>query len=96
MVAGRPVVCTRAGGLPEIVADGETGILSDPGDVGGLVASIRGLFSAPDTCRRMGLAGHERARDLFSRERFVARIMAIYGQLIGSEQTGLLARGVRA
>jgi glycosyltransferase involved in cell wall biosynthesis len=58
---GRPVAATRAGGIPEIVWDGETGLLSAVGDGEGLGASIVALLSDPVRAARLGAAGRERA-----------------------------------
>ena len=68
MSLGRAVVASRAGGLPEVVADGETGLLTDVGDAAGLAAALTALLSrsrAPggDGRRRSRARGalHERA-----------------------------------
>jgi len=58
MRAGLPIIATNVGGLPEIVEDGETGILIPPNDVRALVNAIRSL--SPERLRQMGLAAAER------------------------------------
>lgn len=62
MGAGLPVVATRVGGVPEVVQDGVTGILVEPGDTAALAAAIGRLAGDADLRRRMGEAGRERAR----------------------------------
>jgi glycogen(starch) synthase len=67
----RPIVATRAGGLPEIVVDGATGLLIDKDDVGGLAEAVASLLEHPADATRMGTAGRERCRTHFSWERCV-------------------------
>ncbi len=63
MAAGRPVVATAVGGVPELVADGDTGYLIEPGDVGGFAAAVARLLADSELARRMGERGAERARE---------------------------------
>ena len=77
MAVGKPVAGFSGGGVPEMVVDGETGLLCRPGDVDGL-ASVFGRLAEDDDLRcRMGEAGRHRARDLFSVERHVDRMEAV-------------------
>ena len=62
MAAGRPVVAYRTGGVPEMVADGTTGILVEPGDVDGLARGLVELARDEALRRRMGEAAAARAR----------------------------------
>lgn len=57
MAAGRPVVAYRSGGVPEMVTDGKTGLLVEPGDVEGLAAGLVRLAADEGLRRRMGKAG---------------------------------------
>jgi glycosyltransferase involved in cell wall biosynthesis len=77
MVVGKPVAGYSGGGVPEMVMDGETGLLCAPGDAHGLAASFRRLAGDDDLARRMGEAGRLRARELFSVERHVDRMEAL-------------------
>ena len=61
MFAGLPVVSTPVGGIPEMVLDGETGILVPPGDDVAIGEAIERLLRDDDLRRRMGRAGYERA-----------------------------------
>jgi len=79
MAAGLPVVATRGGALPEVVVDGETGILVDRGDTDGLAAAIETLLGNPDLRARMGAAGRRRVQQLFTWDRSVERLEALYG-----------------
>lgn len=65
--AGVPVVAARAGGIPEVVVDGRTGLLVPPGDAPALARAVSGLLGDPARCRAMG---HE-ARRFVQEERSV-------------------------
>jgi glycosyltransferase involved in cell wall biosynthesis len=80
MAAGLPVVATRGGALPEIVVEGETGFLVERGDPEGLGATIAKLLADPGLRARMGAAGRERVRKLFTWDRCVSRLNELYGQ----------------
>lgn len=81
MAAGLPVVAGKAGGLPEVVVDGETGFLVTPGDSATLAARIEELIGDPALARRMGDAGRERVARHFTPEREAAAISAAYDKL---------------
>ena len=75
---GVAVVASRAGGLAEIVEDGVTGHLVAPGDADSLAARLAAACADPDAARRLGAAGHERARERFSIDAFADRFEAVY------------------
>ncbi len=77
MALGRPLVATRVGGLPEVIDDGETGLLVDAGDPAALAAAVGQLLGDRDLAARLGAAGRERARALFDAERMAAGYVAI-------------------
>ncbi len=77
MAAGRPVVATRVGVIPELVVDGETGFLVPPRDPGALAAAIADVLADPDRAARMGQAGRLRAAGEFSEETFDRRLGAV-------------------
>jgi glycosyltransferase involved in cell wall biosynthesis len=79
MACGLPVVATRGGGIPEIVADGETGFLVDRGDPDQLADALIRLLDDPPLRREMGEAGRRRARERFSWERIAADLLSVYG-----------------
>ncbi|MDD5557487.1 MAG: glycosyltransferase family 4 protein [bacterium] len=68
MAAGRPVVASRSGGLADIVEDGATGLLVEPGDARALAAALERLVVDPALRGEMGRAGRERAERLYSWE----------------------------
>lgn len=77
MLAGRPAVVSRVGGLPEVVEDGVTGIILPPGDPAALAAALKRLMADPSLARRLGDAGRRRAAALFSAERMAAEYRKI-------------------
>lgn len=83
MATGKPVVATRVGGIPEVVEDGQTGVLVNRGDAGGIARAIEGLIGDPATARALGEAGQRRAQERFSIVAHVARVEALYGELLG-------------
>jgi glycosyltransferase involved in cell wall biosynthesis len=86
---GIPVVASRLGSLAEIVRDGETGILVEPGDAGDLAQALRRLASGPDEAQQLGgQARQEYARNLAPRAT-VDRLLEIYaGPSAAPERTG--------
>lgn len=79
---GKPVVGSDAPGIREVMLDGVTGLLAPPGDAEGLAAAIGTLLADPELARRMGQAGRERARSMFTVERMAARAEALYRELL--------------
>jgi glycogen(starch) synthase len=75
---GRPVVATRAGGLPEVVEHGRTGLLADVGDMRGFVDAIGRLLDDRDAAARMGAKAHERALARFDWPRHVRAYDELY------------------
>jgi glycosyltransferase involved in cell wall biosynthesis len=81
MLAGRPVVATNAGGVPEVVTDGETGVLVPPGDARALGEAIDALRQDP--ARRSALArrGAVHAREHFSRDAMLAGVRRVIDEV---------------
>ena len=82
MLRGKPVICSRIGGMPEIVDDGVTGLLFDPGDSKDLAAKIERLWTSPDLCIEMGRAGREKAVREYSPVRYYERLMNTYSRAL--------------
>jgi L-malate glycosyltransferase len=78
MAAGKPVVATETGGIPEVVVHEQTGFLVPPRDHEALARAIVTLLKHDDLRRTMGAAGRARARSLFSAERMVQDTLRVY------------------
>jgi glycosyltransferase involved in cell wall biosynthesis len=83
MLMGLPVVATRVGGVPDIVADGTTGILVQPGDAKAVAEAVDRLVCDSGLRRRMGEAGRRRALKHFTSDRMVAQLSTLYDGLGG-------------
>jgi L-malate glycosyltransferase len=81
MACGKPVVGTSAGGIPEVVTDGDTGLLVPPRDAAAMAAAITRLLSDRSLRERMGLAGLARVRERFSAETMVKNTLEVYQRL---------------
>jgi glycosyltransferase involved in cell wall biosynthesis len=81
MLCAKPVVASRVSSIPEIVVDGETGILVPPDDPGALADAVSRVTVDP---ARYGEAGLARARREFSVERMASRTLALYRRLFPS------------
>jgi glycosyltransferase involved in cell wall biosynthesis len=87
MAAGRPIVASRVATIPEVVVDGETGLLVPAGDSVALADALARLAHDPALARRLGEAGRERLRQHFSIEKMVGDTELLYRELI--EERGL-------
>lgn len=80
-MAGTPVIGSRAGGIPELIADGETGLLFHPGDGDDLAGRIRALIESPgDRLRAMRRACRAHAEENWSLEVHAQRLREVYQQ----------------
>jgi glycosyltransferase involved in cell wall biosynthesis len=78
MHAALPVVATRVSAVPEIVVDGETGLLVPPGDVHGFAAALTALLADDERRKTLGAAGRRRAQEEFSVARMADRTIDVY------------------
>jgi glycogen synthase len=78
MMFGKPVVGCRAGGMTEVVEEGVTGLLAEPGDPASLSAAIGALLVSDEKRRRFGQAGRERYLRLYTREALIERTLKFY------------------
>jgi glycosyltransferase involved in cell wall biosynthesis len=77
----RPVVAARTGGLPEIISDGEDGLLAEPGSGEALAAALRRLMDEDGLAARLAAKGRRKAAADFSLERMLAGIAGVYGEV---------------
>jgi glycosyltransferase involved in cell wall biosynthesis len=83
MQAGRPVIASAAGGLADIVIDGETGLLTPPGDPAALAAALRRLLADEGLRQTMGEAGRTRST-AFAPSAIVPRFERAYARVLGT------------
>lgn len=83
MAAGKPVVASRVGGIPDAVRDGETGFLVDPKDEASLADRLQRLASEPLLRSTMGEMGRRRVREHFSPPAAMGALAALYGGVGG-------------
>lgn len=93
MAVGRPVVATAGGGVPEIVRDGETGLLVPLDDPRRMAEAIRMLLDDPELGRQLGARAQLDVRQRFAADRFADRIQAIY-ERVAAPTGGRRARAV--
>jgi alpha-maltose-1-phosphate synthase len=82
MACATAVVASRTGGIPEVVADGETGLLVPPGQPEALEDALNALLRDPDRARAMGQAGRKRAVAEFSWQAIAAQTADLYAKLV--------------
>jgi alpha-maltose-1-phosphate synthase len=82
MACGTAVVGSRTGGIPEVVADGETGLLVPPGEPEPLAEALNALIRDPDRAAAMGQAGRKRAVAEFGWSAIAAQTAALYAELV--------------
>jgi glycosyltransferase involved in cell wall biosynthesis len=77
-----PVIATRIGGLPEVINDGETGFLSDVGDVEKMTADTLRLLADEDLRRSFGERGRELAVQRYSTSKIIPQYIAFYEKIV--------------
>ncbi len=86
MAAERPVVATEIGGIPEVVNDGETGLLVPPGDAEALSKAIIELLRNPKKTKEMGVKGRTRVKEKFTTKKMLSEIEHVYLSLINRRE----------
>ena len=84
MSLGLPVVATEAGGTPEIVEHGITGVLTPVGDGDAFAGGIEALLANPEQRKEKGLAGRERFIQNYSVESMADRYIECYDSILGT------------
>jgi starch synthase len=84
MACGTPVVASRVGGIPEVVDDGRTGLLVEMDDAfeASLARALDTVIGDPETARRMGEAGRERAVEEFGWDAVARRTVGVYEKIL--------------
>ncbi len=86
MACGTAVVASRVGGIPEVVADGQTGLLIPPDDPAALASAVNALVSDQGRAAQLGQRGRQRAIAEFSWASVAAQTAALYAELTGPRQ----------
>jgi glycosyltransferase involved in cell wall biosynthesis len=77
----RPVVATNVGGIPELVQDGRSALLVEPGDAGAFATALRNILESEELARRLGATGLEQARSRHALERVADMWLDWYAEL---------------
>ena len=91
MGASRPVVATRLAGIPEVVSDGETGLLVEPGDAASLGSALARVCADDVLRARLGAKARAAVRDRFGADAYSAAVMRIYEEFLGGTHDGARA-----
>ncbi len=78
MAAARPVIATKVGGNPEVIVDGETGLLTPAGDHEALAESMINVMRNPDYASGLGHAARQRARRMFHLDQMAEKYLRVY------------------
>lgn len=84
MAAGRPVVASSVGPIPEVVLDGQTGLLVRPGDSDALADAVVRVLTDRELAARLGRCGRARVERAFGVREMVARTEAVYQELLAA------------
>lgn len=82
MASALPVVSTTVGGIPELVEDGQTGVLVPPNDPVSLARAINALLDDPERMRAMGARGRERVKEYFTWDKVAERVLGFYQEIL--------------
>lgn len=96
MAAGLPVVASRVGGIPEIVTDGQNGVLVQPGDPTALAAAVVRLMDHPGLAAALGGAARSWVRRTYSFERMVSSMERVYLEEIEAHSPAASMRSAAA
>ena len=76
-------MATRIAGIPEVVVDGENGLLVPPGDAAAIGTALARLCADPAERRRMGAAAREAVRDRFGADAYARSVIDLYEEFLG-------------
>lgn len=88
MKAACPIVATRVGGIPELITDGETGLLVPAADPAAMARAICELLEKPQWSRQLGLAARDRVRSRFGLDGMIDRTDELYRRLLAEKRRG--------
>ena len=82
MEMGKPAIGPRAGGVPEEIDEGKTGLLYNPGDYQEMAKTICRLIASPELARDYGVAGKQRALTVFNKEHLCRKMENVYEDML--------------
>ena len=82
LAAGKPIVAAKVDGIPELIQDKVTGLLTAPGDRKALVSGLRTLYSCPDLCQELSSRGRLLVEKTFDCSHYVRAIETLYGKAL--------------
>ncbi len=88
MAAGKPIVATAAGGIPDAIADGETGLLVEPRNPAAVADAIRRLLGDERLRRSLGEAAARKVEEQYSAYSLASRVGALYSELFTKKEGG--------
>jgi len=94
MLAARPIVSTAVGGIPDVLAEGKTGLLVESGSADAIVEAVTGLMGRPERMAAMGRAAREEALTRYSPARVLEKLDRLYARLL--EAKGIASGPPRA
>jgi glycosyltransferase involved in cell wall biosynthesis len=80
------VIGCHAGGVPDVIEDGQDGVLVDYGDETGLAMAIEGLLADPESCRAMGQRGRAKVETHYTWDQIYCGLAAVYQELVNAGQ----------
>jgi len=83
MACGLPVVATNTGGNPDVITDGNNGLLVEPGDVEGLASALTSLLLSPRLAKKLGKNARDTVKKHFTWRIAAEKIMGVYEELLG-------------
>jgi glycosyltransferase involved in cell wall biosynthesis len=87
MSYGLPIIASRMGGLPEIVEDGETGLLFEAGNSEELAYKMKLLWENPTLCRQMGQSGRKKVIREYNEDTYYERLMTVYDRALAMNKS---------
>jgi len=86
MAAGKPVIATRVGAVPQLIDRDETGVLIEPGDVAGLSSAVLQLLENPERARCLGAKGRARTIERFSADSMARQYLQLYSEITNTRE----------
>ena len=90
MASKKPVIATKVGAIPNVISDGETGLLIDPANSNQLADAIIYLLKNKDKAREIGEKGYKKVKNEFSSKKMTKEYIKVYEEVLKTQQTQLM------